>query len=66
MEQQQQGNVGISNISPWAPLNIGSVDSVSDGYIIFFKNTGTGSLRNCRIGYNSSFGFSIGDRWSCQ
>jgi hypothetical protein len=34
------GNVGISNISPWAPLNIGSVDSVSDSYISFSKNTG--------------------------
>ncbi len=42
------GNVGTSNISPWAPLNIGSVDSVLDGYIFFSKNTalyytGTGS-----------------------
>jgi hypothetical protein len=34
------GNVGIGNISPWAPLNIVSVDSVSDVYESFSKNTG--------------------------
>ena len=55
------GNVGINNTSPWAPLNIGSVDNISDGYINFSKNTGAGSYRNCRVGYNSNFGFSIGD-----
>ena len=55
------GNVGISNITPWAPLNIGTVDSVSDGYIVFSKNAGGGSLRNCRVGFSSGFGFSIGD-----
>ena len=55
------GNVGIGNSDPWAPLNVGNVTSVSDGYINFSKNTGTGSFRNCRVGFNSSFGFSIGD-----
>ena len=53
--------IGIGNTSPWAPLNIGTVASVSDGYINFAKNTGTGSWRNARVGYSSGFGFAIGD-----
>jgi hypothetical protein len=61
MRINNNGDVGIGNTSPWAPLNIGTVDSVSDGYINFAKNTGTGSWRNCRVGYSSGFGFAIGD-----
>ena len=53
------GNVGINNTTPWAPLNIGNSDIYSDGYIVFAKNN-LGN-RNCRVGYNSNFGFSIGD-----
>ena len=53
--------IGFGNTSPWAPLNIGTVASVSDGYIVFSKNTGTGSWRNARVGYSSGFGFAIGD-----
>jgi hypothetical protein len=55
------GSVGIGNTSPWAPLNIGTLDSTSDDYIVFSKNTGGGSLRNGIIGYSSGFCFSIGD-----
>jgi hypothetical protein len=55
------GSVGIGNLSPWAPLNIGIVDSVSNGYINFSKNTGIGTWRNCRVGYSGGFGFSTGD-----
>jgi hypothetical protein len=61
MRINNNGDVGIGNLSPWAPLNIGTVDSVSDGYINFAKNTGTGTWRNCRVGYSSGFGFAIGD-----
>jgi hypothetical protein len=61
MTIKSSGAIGIGNLSPWAPLNIGTVDSVSDGYINFSKNTGTGSWRNARVGYSSGFGFAIGD-----
>ncbi len=46
------GNIGIQNSSPWAPLNIGNCDvSGFDGYINFaIYNSMSSSYRNCRVG----------------
>ena len=41
-------------------MNIGNSGSLSDGYINFGRNSGGGN-RNCKVGFNANFGFSIGD-----
>ena len=56
------GNVGIANTSPLGLLHLGDASKANnDGHIIFAKCTTLGSTRICRVGYNNSFDFVIGD-----
>jgi len=56
------GNVGIGNNAPIAPLCIGnSAVTGSDGFIVIGKNSGGGSTRLFRIGYNDSYYMCFGD-----
>jgi hypothetical protein len=53
--------VGIANTYPWTTLNLRNCSAITDPFINFGKNNGTGGLRNCKMGYNSGFTFCIGD-----
>ena len=56
------GNVGIGNNAPIAPLCIGnSAVTGSDGFILIGKNSGGGSSRHFRIGYNENYEMCFGD-----
>ena len=57
-----EGSIGIGNISPISYLSIGNVDEVnSNGTITIAKNDGIGGERQVKVGYNSTFDFTIGD-----
>jgi hypothetical protein len=56
------GNIGIGNNAPIAPLCVGNSSVTdSDGFIVIGKNSGGGASRNFRIGYNSSYMLCFGD-----
>jgi hypothetical protein len=56
------GNVGIGNTAPIAPLTIGnSALANNDGFIVLGKCTTLGSTRQFRLGINDNFEFVIGD-----
>ena len=56
------GNVGIGNTAPTAPLCVGNSNlSGSNGFITIGKNNGGGGARSQYIGYNSNFDLVIGD-----
>ncbi len=56
------GSVGIGDLSPIGPLSVGnSAIGGSDGYLVIGKNNGAGGSRHFRIGFDSSFKFTIGD-----
>jgi hypothetical protein len=57
-----KGNVGIGNTTPLGLLHLGDASKANnDGHIILAKCTTVGSTRICKIGYNNSFEFVIGD-----
>ncbi len=58
----RDGYVGIAKTSTWITLNLGNCAAVTDPFINFGKNTGTGSYRDCKMGYNSGFTFCIGPK----
>ena len=51
------GNVGIGITNPFAPLCIGTPESISDGALVISSRTAAGN-RNFRMGYDGSFNFS--------
>jgi hypothetical protein len=56
------GNVGIGNTAPIAPLTIGnSALANNDGFIVLEKCTTLGSTRQFRIGLNANFDLALGD-----
>ena len=56
------GNVGIGNTAPIAPLCIGnSALANNDGFIVLEKCTTVGTTRQFRIGLNANFELAIGD-----
>lgn len=62
MRIKSDGNVGIGNTAPLGLLHLGDASKANnDGHIIFAKCTTLGSTRICRVGYNNSFDFVIGD-----
>jgi hypothetical protein len=62
MRIDNNGNVGIGNTTPIAPLTIGnSALANNDGFIVLEKCTTLGSTRQFRIGLNASFNLAMGD-----
>ena len=56
------GNVGIANTAPIAPLTIGNSSLANnDGFIVLEKCTTVGSTRQFRIGLNANFDLAMGD-----
>jgi hypothetical protein len=56
------GNVGIGNTAPIAPLTIGNSSLANnDGFIVLEKCTTLGSTRQFRIGLNANFDLALGD-----
>jgi hypothetical protein len=62
MRIDNNGNVGIGNTAPIAPLTIGnSALANNDGFIVLEKCTTLGSTRQFRIGLNANFDLAMGD-----
>jgi hypothetical protein len=56
------GNIGIFNTAPIAPLTIGNGSLANnDGFIVLEKSTILSNTRQFRMGLNSAFDFTIGD-----
>jgi hypothetical protein len=62
MRIASNGNIGIGNNAPIAPLCVGNSAVVgSDGFIVIGKNSGSGNTRIYRIGYNENYTMCFGD-----
>jgi hypothetical protein len=65
MRIASNGNIGIGNNAPIAPLCVGnSAETGSDGFIVIGKNSGSGNTRLFRIGYNNNYSMCFGDSGS--
>ena len=53
-------NIGIGTTNPLGNLHIGSINNSNDGTLIIARHNGT-SGRIFKMGYDSSFNFTIGD-----